>query len=249
MDLINKYNIIIDGKRRRYIYPLPEKLYDLEFTAPDILRIGGEVFQASSWGEMLTKLCTYLLDLRQEYEKDILAYKTPWSDACIFSNEKRINHVEIKPGLFLNINHTSLHSCWLIIDILMLFKINFEQCELIIRRMPRAEPKEVRDCFRQEVKQQLKVYLHRNKLLSDEKIEKVIKNLDYLNAEFAKRNSGYDDLYLFDDANMFNTMKSKFIPEFASKRPDYEKSEKLAKIYLGYLGDFYRDNGYYFKKN
>ena len=86
-------------------------------------------------------------------------------------------------------------------------------------------------------------------MFSDEKIEKVIRNIDYLNQIFAKRKSGYDDLYLFDDATMFGTMKSKFIPEFASSRPDKEKSEKLAKIYLGYLTDFYRDCGYYYKEN
>ena len=114
--------------------------------------------------------------------------------------------------------------------------------------MPKAEPKEARDYFREKTKENLKGYLKRNKLLSDEKIEKVITNLDYLNMIFSKRKSGYDDLYLFDDAIMFATFKSKFIAELVSMRPDKENTEKLAKIYLGYLTDFYRDCGYYFKE-
>ena len=60
MDFITKYNMIIDGKRRRYVYPLPEKLFDLEHTCPDYLDIGGEHIEASSWGELIVKLTTYL---------------------------------------------------------------------------------------------------------------------------------------------------------------------------------------------
>lgn len=249
MDLITKYIMIIDGKRRRYVYPLPEKLFDLEHTCPDYLDIGGEHIEASSWGELIVKLTTYLLDLREEYQKRILLFVAPWTKANIFVTEKRINHVEIKPGLFVNINHTALHSCWLVIDLLEYFSIDFSTCKLVIHRLPKAEPTEVRDYYREETKKELRVYLRRCKLFSDEKIEKVIRNIDYLNQVFAKRKSGYDDLYLFDDATMFGTMKSKFITEFASSRPDKEKSEKLAKIYLGYLTDFYRDCGYYYKEN
>lgn len=246
MDFITKYNMIIDGKRRRYVYPLPEKLFDLEYTSPDYLDIGGEHIEASSWGELIVKLTTYLLDLREEYQKRILLFVAPWTKANIFVTEKRINHVEIKPGLFVNINHTALHSCWLVIDLLEYFSIDFSVCKLVIHRFPKAEPTEVRDYYREETKKELRVYLRRSKLFSDEKIEKVIRNIDYLNQVFAKRKSGYDDLYLFDKATIFGTMKSKFIPEFASSRLDKEKSEKLAKIYLGYLTDFYRDCGYYY---
>ena len=88
MDLITKYNMIIDGKRRRYVYPLPEKLFDLEHTCPDYLDIGGEHIEASSWGELIVKLTTYLLDLREEYQKRILLFVAPWTKANIFVTEK-----------------------------------------------------------------------------------------------------------------------------------------------------------------
>lgn len=249
MNLAAKYNMIISGRRRRYIYPLPEKLFELEHTCPEYLDIGVEHITVSSWGELIVKLTTYLLDLREEYKNRILLFVAPWTKSSIFVTEKRINHVEIKPGLFVNVNHTALHSCWLVIYLLEYFSIDFSVCNLVIHRLPKAEPTEVRNYFREETKKELRTYLRRSKLLSDEKIEKVISNIDYLNQFFSKRKSGYDDLFLFDDATIFGSMKSKFIFEFVSSRLDREKADKLAKIYLGYLADFYRDCGFYFKEN
>lgn len=244
-----KYNLILDGKRRKYLYPLPEKLFDLEYTAPLSLKIGNDTLYVSSWGELIVSLIQYLLPIFPKKVDDLLSYKTEWSKASIFSDTKKVNHIEIKPNLYVNLNHTALHACWLVIDLLSLFNIKYEMCELIIHRMPKAEPDEVRDSVRETVKNDLRAYLKRYKLCSDEKIEKIIKNIDYLNKIFSKRRSGYDDLYLFDDAAMFATMKSKFIPEFAKSTNDYEKNASLAKKYLDYLSDFYRDNGYYFKKS
>lgn len=247
--LIDKYHIVFDGKKRRYIYPLPQKLFDLEYTSPDYLRIGGEVLTSSSWGELICKLSIYLYDNYPFFKGNLLDFKTSWSKASIFVYEKRINHVEIKEGVFANLNHTALHSCWLIIDLLEFCKININACELLIHRMPKAEPKEVRDYIRNEFKKDFRKYISRHCLLTEDKVEKAIKNIDYLNNIFSKRRSGYDDLYLFDDALMFATMKSKFLPEFAKSTNDYEKYYKIAKKYLDYLSDFYRDNGYYSKNS
>ena len=47
-DLYDKYHIILDGKKRLYIYPLPERLYDLKFTSPVSLKIGNQVFNSQS---------------------------------------------------------------------------------------------------------------------------------------------------------------------------------------------------------
>lgn len=247
MEIEEKYNLIIDGKRRLYNYPLPERLYNLEHTAPETLSIGGDILNASSWGELICKTVICLMSLHPKKKEELLEYKTEWSSSNIFSDKKRINHVEILSGLFVNLNHTALHYCWLVIDLLAYFNINYSACELIIHRMPKAEPVEIRDYIRKQVKEEFSVYLSRHKLFSKEKIVKVIRNIDYLNSYFSKRRSGYDDLYLFDDALMFATMKSKFIPEFASKTNDFTKYSELAKKYLDYLSDYYRDCGYYSK--
>ncbi len=52
--------MIISGKRRRYIYPLPEKLFDLEHTCPEYLDIGGEHLTASSSNLLRILLKRYL---------------------------------------------------------------------------------------------------------------------------------------------------------------------------------------------
>ena len=249
MDVIEKYNIVFDGKHRRYVYPLPEKLFDLEFTSPEYLDIGADHLTSDSWANLVAKLASYLLDLREEYLGKILDFAAPWTKSKIFTNEKKINHVEIKPGLYININHTALHSCWLIIDMLDYFAIDFNTCKLVIHRFHKAEPQDAREYFRKQIRIEFRAYLHKNKLLSDEKIEKVFKNLDILNKAFSKRSSGYDDLFLYDDAALFGAVKCKFISEFANTRPDIENAEKLAKKYLDYLTDFYRDCGYYYKQD
>lgn len=248
-ELFKKYNLFFDGKKRKYVYPLPEKLFDMEYTTPLSITIGNDVLKVSSWGELITELIKYLLSFYPKNVDDLLKYKTKWSNAYIFSNEKKINHVEIRPDLFVNLNHTALHSCWLVVDLLTFFNIDFSLCKLVIHRMPKAEPEEVRNFIRKNAKEDFRKYLVRYKLFSDEKIAKIIKNIDYLNNVFAKRHSGYDDLYLFDDALLFSTSKSKFIPEFAKTTNDYEKNSVLAKKYLDYLSDFYRDSGYYSKKS
>ena len=248
MDILIKYNIVLNGKQRFYTYPLPKKLFDLEYTSPFFLHIDEEYLKASSWMELVSKLSIYLLDSKEDYYEKIMSFSPVWTKQKIFVTEKRTNYTEIKPGLFVDTNHTALHSCWLVIDLLDFFGIDFSKCTLVIHRMPKAEPKEVRDYFRDEVKKELRKYLFEKKLLAEEKIEKIMKNLDYLNQNFARRKSGFDDLFLFDNAVLFANAKSKFIREFVSSRADKEKAEKLARYYLDYLTEFYGVNGYYLKK-
>lgn len=245
--LADKYLLFFVGKKRRYRCPVNERRYDLEYTAPVSLKLGGQTVISSAWTDLLTQTVKDLFELYPERKSHILNFKTDWSKQAIFTNDPNVsNHVEIEPGLFFNRNHTALHSCWLLFDLLNYFGINDSSCELIIRRMPAAEPIEIRDKIRGEVKDELRAYLSRHKLFSDEKVDTYIRNIDFLNGEFAKRKSGYNDLYLFDDANMYGTMKAKFLQELQSSPFGYkEKNMAIARRCLNSLTDFYRDNGYY----
>ena len=248
-DLLRKHGIVLDGKQRRYWYPLPDKLFDLEFTSPEYLIIGGEKLKASSWGDLLLKMVKYLLEIYPDQEKNLILFKTDWSKQLVFSQERRTNYVDMGNGFYLNTNHTSLHLVWLLIDLLGFFGVNYSVCKLLIHRMPRAESSEIKEAVTAEVKEGLKIYLARKQLISSERIEKIMKNFDYINRLFQQMKSGYNDIYLFDDASMFGLMKNRFISDFSKKdiSPDKKKTA-IVKRLLGYLADYYRDNGYYHKK-
>ena len=124
-----------------------------------------------------------------------------------------------------------------------LYKIDISTTELIIFRAPKAEPVEVRNAVIKNVKEDFINYLKNDRNLIDAKVDKIIKNIDTLNLKFNKRNSGYNDLYLFSDKLMFACNKANFIKEITSKITS-DKQIELIKYYLLYLTNFYNDRGY-----
>lgn len=242
-DLYDKYHIILEGKKRLYIYPLPERLYDLEFTSPVSLKIGNQVFKSSNWGELIALVSRCLQSIKPISIDELLKCRTDWSDAYIFSDNEKINHKEIGPNLYINVNHTALHACWLIVDLLNLYKIDISTTELIIFRAPKAEPDEVKNVVRRNTKDEFVDYLKNDRNFPDVKVDKIIKNIDTLNAKFNKRSSAYNDLYLFSDKLMFASNKANFIKEITSKITS-DKQIELIKHYLLYLTNFYNDRGY-----
>ena len=246
--IISKYNIVFNGKKRLYLYPLPERGLNLENTVPNTFVIGHVEITSTSWVELLALLVKFLVSVHPKNDEELLNFKTDWSKTNIFRKEKRINHEFIREGIYLNENHTAQHSIWLMIDLLDFFGEDYNNCKLIIRRHPRAEPDEVRNWVIKETKQEFETYLKNVKQLDQPKTEFVLKNIDILNKFMAKQSSAYDNLYLIDDATTFGALKPKIIEGFASSSKDYEKYKAAATKFLGYLTSFFRDNGYYNKK-
>ncbi|MDY2913983.1 MAG: hypothetical protein SOV58_05080 [Candidatus Enteromonas sp.] len=241
-ELIQSNGLIIEGLKRLYRLNVGERLYDLEFTSPYRLTIGGETVETVAWGELLVKTVLILLDMYPGRESQLLSFKTDWSNAAMFSEKNRTNFAQLKEGVYININHTSLHSCWFLYDLLEWFEVNYSKCDFLIHRMPKAEPKEIRDAIRSDVKAALKDFLIWKKLLPADKAEKQIKNLEFLNKKFKemRSTSGYDDLFLFDDLNFYSNAKSKFISDLKSKVFSTEpKKVEICRRCLDYLTDFY----------
>ena len=234
------------GKRRRYWYPLPEKHFDMEFTAPEHFSLEKVGFEASGWGGLLLLIAKYLSRSYPKSTEELFAFRTTWSRAEIFLPVPHVNCELVREGCYMNLNHTSLHCIWLIIDLLGFFGVEPTKCKLLMRRMPRSEPEEVREAITLEIQQGLKTYLAEKKSLSLERIQKVISNLDYANRFFHQMRSGYNNFYLIDSALMFSNMKAKFLTEYSKKDlSPGQRNTAVLKKQLGYLNEYLREKGYY----
>lgn len=239
----NKYGIVFEGFQRFYELNVGERLFDLEYTTPHTFLVGGQSFSCSSWSELLTTVVKYFLDIFPEKMPEITNFKTNWSSASIFFTDKRTNSCEIGSGFFLNINHTALHSCWLLYDLLNWFGIPFSSCRLIVHRMPKAEPEPVRNEIKKNFLAGFSDFLKWKKLIAPANILVILKNVEYLETKYCQirgARSGYDSLYLFDEPNMYSAAKSKFYVDLKNKVfPGKDKQLGMAKRYLDYLTEYY----------
>lgn len=137
-------NVVFSGKRRYYIEDLTERDYALENTTPYQIEILGNVIEENSWGLLLCKVSNLLLGLYPEYIEAITSFRCQWTKSVIFSTEQKTNYKPIDYNLFLNCNHTALHSCWLLQDILDYFQIDKAGVRFLIHRPCSAEPEKVK---------------------------------------------------------------------------------------------------------
>ncbi len=152
-------NVVFDGKRRYYIEDLTERDYSLENTTPYQLDILGRAIEEHSWGNLLCRTTELLLDLFPEYREKLLEFKCPWTKAQMFSLEEKTNYKPINGGFYINCNHTALHSCWFLQDLLDYFKIDKSSVSFLIHRPSSAEPKKVKDYVEQRFKRNFADYI------------------------------------------------------------------------------------------
>ena len=256
-ELYSKYHIISDGLQRRYIQAVNERRYDLDYVTPIELVIlvdrnweedNGDLiispsvvnkrFESRSWVQLLKEMVTYLQNKSPKSKEELLAYRTDWSKAPIFSDSKSIdNMVEIENELFFSVNYTATHSTWIIGDLLEFYGISVGY--LVLHRTPISEPKEVREEVGKVRREEFKDYLIAFKGKDEEKASKIVKNFDALNKVLAKMGTSYNDFFLFDDTLALSNYKSRMLKDYPKYIQWNESQVKTVQRYLDYITHYY----------
>lgn len=212
VNIEEKYNIVYFGKRRYYIEDLSIRDYSLENTTPYYFSIGFDEFVETAWVQMLAVVTNYLIEEYQPKNEELLNFNLSWSKAKLFSEtNKGVNKVKLNCGLFLNVNHTALHSCWVLQEILNYFNVDISKCKLIIHRNPIAEPDEVKTYIKKRVKDAFKVYVKQELLKDEAYYLKIVNGLDKIDYLFKKHFKTFESIYLIDNPLVFSNYKSSFI--------------------------------------
>ncbi len=111
-------SLLLFGRKRYYIESLNERDYFLENATPYQIKIEDTVLEDGKWISMLSKIANCLFEKFPECIASATSFKCEWTKSAIFTTAPKINHKELECGLYLNCNHTALHSCWLIQDML-----------------------------------------------------------------------------------------------------------------------------------
>jgi len=235
-------NVVFEGKRRYYIENLTVRDYLLENTTPYQFELAGHALEDGAWTGMICKVSKLLLKLYPQYEEKIIEFRSPWTKASIFSVEARTNFKEIHEGLYVNCNHTALHSCWLIQDLLDYFNVDKASVSLLIHRPCSAEPPKVRKYIEKRFKKGFTQFIIAHYHRSKEQAEKVIMNIEkYLNPMLVKISRSYNNLFLFDDNATLSNYIKKIREQIASSLRIDEKAKTILNRYLDWLVKYYKE--------
>lgn len=234
-------NVVFEGKKRYYIEDLTERNYRLENTTPYQLEILGHAIEEHSWVNLLCRAAEVLLDIFPDYREKVLDFRCSWSKAEMFSLEKRTSFKPIEQGLYINCNHTALHACWFLQDLLDFFGVDKSTVSFLIHRPSSAEPKKVRDYVEQRFKRNFAEYIKSNYNKPDEYADKVIRIIDkYLNSLLVKISKSYTNFFLFDDNAILSNYVKKVREIINSDLRYDDKTKKVLNKYLDYLVSFYK---------
>lgn len=236
--------LVFEGHRRYYLEDLTVRDYFLETTTPYQLFLNGTVIEESSWGVLLQTVVTILLEQSPEKEKELLDFRCDWTKSAMFSGGKRINFKEIKQDLYINVNHTALHSCWLLQALLQFFEIDVTTVRFLIHRPPAAESSTVKTRISNEFKSSFTGYIIETTGKDNQFAETIIKNIGtYLNPILVSISKSYTDLFLFDNlAVMFNYVKK--IRDKIAKSSYTIPVQRTLNTYLDLLLSFYKKEKY-----
>lgn len=239
--MINFENIIFEGKRRYYIEDLTQRDYSLENTTPHIFEIMGNCIEEHAWGELLRATTMTLLEYFPDYKERLYSFRCQWSKAAMFKSEEGTNYKLVANNLYINCNHTALHSCWFLQDLLDFFEIDKSQVKLIIHRSPAAEPKEVKNYVEKKFKKDFISFLELSYGKDIEYANKVLDKIDkYLNPRLVKISKSYTSFFLFDDTTTFSNYAKKVKEIINQEFYMNEKALKALNKYMKYLTEFYK---------
>ena len=233
-------NVVFEGKRRFYLEDLTERDFTLENTTPYQIELFGTIITDNAWGSMLCKVTDFLLSHFGWSNEKMLAFVSPWTNRTMFSIEKRTNFKPVRQGLYINCNHTALHSCWFLQDILDFFVIDKSSVKFLIHRPCSAEPKHVKEYIEKRAKSQFMEFLFVKHGKSEDQANKYVHWIDkYLNSMLCKISKSYTNFFLFDDkATLYNYVHK--VREQIKYHPKFDqKAQKALNKCLDYLVEFY----------
>ncbi len=239
--MFDEANIVFEGRKRYYKEDLTQRDYFLENTTPYKLYIFEYVLEEGAWGEMIRSLASLLISIYNVDKETLMSYKCGWSKAAMFTAEKKTNHKMVDEGLYVNCNHTALHGCWFIQDLLDLFNVNKADVTLLIHRPSGAESKEVKEYLLRKAKHEFAEFLVFAYEKDQQYANKVITNIEkYINPLLRKISKSHVDFFLFDDTAVLSNYIKKVRELIEWKMNVDEKVRKMLNKYLDYIVAFYK---------
>ena len=240
----SKYGIIYFGNQHYYNEDLSRRDYNLENCTPVYFRIGNDEFAETGWINLLPKVANYLIEEYDISKESLMNFKLEWSKAQVFIEKKKVNCIELTNGLHMNCNHTSLHSCWVLQDLMKFCGIHSLSCKLIIKRNPCAEHDEVKEYYKEKHKNEFRSYVlyHLNKDLKY--YDSCIKALDSTEKSFKKLFPTFESLYYFDSYTYYASYVNKYIYHLEQvlrlENKKLDQYKKVFKVYSDFLRKEYK---------
>ncbi len=234
-------NIVFDGTKRYYIEDLSERDYFLESTTPYQIQIEGVSIEERNWVKLICSVSELLLNKYPDYNDKMIDFRCQWSKSLMFSAMPKSNFKLLNNGLYVNCNHTALHSCWFIQDLLDFFNIDKSKVYFLIHRPSGAEPKEVKEYIEKRFKRGFTYYLKEKYGKDDDYAEKVLNNIEkHLNKLLMKISKSYISFFLFDDKYILSNYVTK-VRELVCDNLHYdERAKKILNKYLDYVLGYYK---------
>ncbi len=243
--LYEKYNVTLVRKKRIYKENLVKRDYNLSDAVPYSFKFREFVSNTHSWGNLLYDMVEYFNYLYKFELRKLLNFSVSWSKQDIFSVDKKVNSKQLSNGLFLNCNHTALHSCWLIQDLLEFYDIDTDEVELYVHKSWENEPKEIVKIVEAEFKKSFASFLMTNYSKPYNKAEQIINNIENsMNPKLRDISRTYSNFFLFDDYAVLANYITKFKQSIESNFKIPEKNKIIYNRYLLYLSEYYKKNGY-----
>lgn len=234
--------IVFEGQRRYYVEDLSQRDYTLESTTPYQIDILGHVIDEHTWVHLIRKITELLLSIFPDFRDKIVDFQCPWSKAKMITNEPRTNYRPIAGELYVNCNHTALHSCWMIQDLLDFFGVDKSTVSFLIHRPSGAEPKHVKEYIENRFKRNYALFIQRKTNKGEEYSDKVIRLTEkYLNSKLRKVSKSYTSLFLFDDNATLSNYVKKIREMITVDVKLDEKNKRVLNKYLDYLVEFYKE--------
>lgn len=233
-------NVVFNGDRRYYIQDLTERSYSLENCTPYQIEICGVIIEEHAWGILLCKTTQMLLEKFPEKEVDIFSFRTDWSKQEIFTMQPKTNSKLVKPNLYINCNHTALHSCWLLQQLLDFFNINKADVKLLIHKPCGSEPVKVKEYIIKRFKSGFADFLISKYKKSPEKANNVIEVIEKrLNPMLCKISKTYTNFFLFDDKYILSNYVKTLSEKIKSNLLIKENVRNGLCRYLDYIKAYY----------
>jgi hypothetical protein len=240
----SKYGIEIIDNVHYYNTSLCVRLYNLERSTPYKLTIGKTKLVATSWGRLVEKLADFIISNFEPKLQDMLDITLDWTKQPLFISTSSLQaHMgPLSNEIYVNANHTSTHLLWIIQDLLRLYKIDLNQCKLLIRRPPGNEEHDVREYFFNNAKLKLQEYIVTNYNKSIESSKQVINNLLSIDKKFNQLYPTYHSLLLFESKQDFALIKSRFLAKLKKtniKENTYNRVKSILDMLTKYYGITY----------
>lgn len=238
MTLEEKYGIIYVGNKHYYKMDLSTHAFDLENSTPLYLKIEGYELYENAWTNLVYEVVKYIVEEFEYSQEELLKYELEWSKAKLFTINPKANYKRLLNGLYVNCNHTALHSCWVIQDFIKFSGIALFDCMLIVQKKACSEIEEVKKYYKQKHKDEFKSYV----LYSLEKdlkyYEQCIKLLDATEVSFKKEYPTFESVYYFEEYVIYNNYKITYVNYLKNKTNINSNTVNAITKSLNIYGDF-----------